>query len=376
MEGIADQGVLTVPGALDEFDLATPRDRAEIRRLLRENPMGGAIRLSLEPAEGSELEAEPGELLRQVLVGRRVGGGLFGVGSRSVRMMYINGHSRPVGYLGSLRLDADYRGTRRPRTLLHGYERLRELHEADHACDFYLTSIMSDNLPARRILEAGLAGMPTYRFVGEFVSLVMRVRRRRWCGSSDGLQQHDPQAVLDLHDACRYQLGPVWDDAESIGPSSSDFRVALDDRGRVTACAALWDRRLRHRIVVRGYSPAVARWRGAINLAARITGHPRLPPIGQPLRLAYVSHAAAAPTSSPSDLAELVESLHHAAAARGLDYAVAGLPARDPRLAALKRRFGGRELRSRLYVVYWADGRLAAESIDERRPPCPEVALL
>jgi hypothetical protein len=119
----------------------------------------------------------------------------------------------------------------------------------------------------------------------------------------------------------------------------------------------------------------MARWRGAINLAATITGRPQLPAIGQPLRLAYISHAAAAPTAAPDVFAALVESLHHAAAFRGIDYLVAGLPAPDPRLVALKRLFGGRELRSRLYVVYWPDGRRAAESLDER-PPCPEVALL
>src|SRR5689334_183064 len=159
------------------FDLATPADDAEIRRLLAENPMDGAIRLSLEPAPGVDLrDAEPGEIVRQVLVGRRRGGGLFGIGVRSVREIYVNGIPQPVGYLGGLRLDRDYR--HRPRVMLEGYHRLRELHEADGACRFYLTSIMSDNAVARRVLEVGLRGMPTYRFIGELVSLVMRVRRR------------------------------------------------------------------------------------------------------------------------------------------------------------------------------------------------------
>jgi hypothetical protein len=44
-------------------------------------------------------------------------------------------------------------------------------------------------------------------------------------------------------------------------------------------------------------------------------------------------------------------------------------------LVSLQHTFGGRILRSRLYVVFWPDGREAADAIDNR-PACPEVALL
>ena len=58
MDCAVDQGVTTLPAApageskrLPErvrFELATPSDDPEIRRLLRENPMPGRIALSLE----------------------------------------------------------------------------------------------------------------------------------------------------------------------------------------------------------------------------------------------------------------------------------------------------------------------------------------
>ena len=50
-------------------------------------------------------------------------------------------------------------------------------------------------------------------------------------------------------------------------------------------------------------------------------------------------------------------------------------PTDDVRLIQLRKYFGGRELLSRIYVVFWPDGRAFADALDDR--PCwPEVALL
>jgi hypothetical protein len=368
-----------VANDVGRFDLAAPGDEAEVRRLLRDNPMDGGIRLSLEPAHGATLFAGSDALVRQTIVGRRRNGGLFALGERIVRPMYINGQPTPVGYLGSLRLDADHR--RNPRALLRGYQRLRQLHDADRACPFYLTSIMADNRAARRFLEANLPAMPTYRFIAEYVSLVMRVRRRamRFASKSSSAQRAGLSAKPGSDDTLaavaellgqsgrRFQFSPVWP-ATGLprGPQPADFLLALNPDGRVVACAALWDQRSVKQTVVRGYSPALARWRPAVNAFARLVGRPRLPAVGEPVQLAYVSHVASAEGSRPLAFAALVESLHATAATRGLDYLVAGFAADDPRLVALRRRFGGRELRSRLYVVYWEDGRRAAETLDGR----------
>jgi hypothetical protein len=370
---------------LGRFGLATRADEAEVRRLLRDNPMEGGIRLSLEPAQGARLFDESDAMDRQTIVGRRPGGGLFALGERLVRLMYINGQPTPVGYLGSLRLDADHRNN--PRVLLRGYQRLRQLHDADRACPFYLTSIMADNRPARRFLEASLPVMPTYRFVGEFVSLVMRVRRRAARlaqraretlglsirpGSDDGLAA---ATELLAQSGSNFQFSPAWTTIPQHGLRSSDFRFALKADGRIAACAALWDRRSFKQTVVRGYSPALARWRPAVNALACLVGRPRLPAVGEAVQLACISHIGTSKGLGAGAYVALIESLHAAAAMRGLDYLVAGFGASDPRLTALRRRFGGRELRSRLYVVYWEDGRSAADALDGR-PACPEVALL
>lgn len=371
-----------------KFEVASETDDAELRRVLRENPMGGAIRLSLqrEPSFFRAAEVEGPE--HQAVVARREDGSVCAFGTRSVRLRYVNGEPTRVGYLGSLRLDRDVRGD--GRVVAGGYRKLRELHDADGATGIYLTSIMSDNQPARRLLESGKRGLPTYEFLCDFVTLVMSVRSRRWRSlraaraenflSRLGLRmkhgdREDTPAVGNLLrcEGSRYQFHPVWENPEGDG---REFCLAACG-AKIAACAALWDQQAVRQSVVSGYAPALRRWRRPLNLAAAVLSRPPLPDSGEAIRLGYVSHMASAADHEPTTVA-LVQALHALARTRGIDYLAAGFAASDPRLPTFQRNFGGRALRSRLYVVYWPDdtaGVRMARSLDDRLAS-PEVALL
>jgi hypothetical protein len=335
------------------FELATAADDADVRRLLRSSPMSGAVRLTLEREPDARLAARmEGPILYQTLVGRRGDGSVFGVATRSVRTMHLNGTPCPVGYLGGLRLDASHRG--RVRVVLRGFEKLRELHDADRLAPIYLTSILADNAPARRLLEANLQGMPTYRPLGEFVTLVMRTRGR---ASSIAAV-----ATMDLQQHLRgYQFAPSAEDVfRHVSPD--DFVIAADGVG------ALWDQQSFKQAVVRGYAPWLAVCRPVLNAVASFTRRPRLPAAGHVMRSAFLVTPFGA-------IEPVVRMLLARARQRGIDYLIAGFDARDERLARLRIAFGGRELRSRLYAVHWDDGAARAASLDDRLLG-PEVAWL
>jgi len=387
--GAAITGELTLGGhALTDsgvcFELATSEHDASIRRLLRENPMPGPIRLSLE-REPSFFAAAALEGPEQQTIVALEGERVVAAGSISTRQRFINGQPMQVGYLGALRLDSSCRG--RASILRRGYEAFRRLH-SQGGPKIYLTSIMADNLPARRFLERGLSGMPTYRFLGEFVTLVirradrlehfrLRSRARRKL-SKQGIKcmrgsKEQGAEILDLLrcDHQKYQFAPVWS-ANELHPES--IQVACQADGRPVACAALWDQRSIKQIVVRGYSSPLKWARPVLNFGARCLGQPVLPRIGTTLSHAFVSHVAFSP-----DQTELAESLIHLlrvrAAARGIDYVTLGFDSRDPRLKQLRAALHPREYRSRLYVVHWEDGEALAQNLDDRLL-APEVALL
>ena len=366
------------------FEIASPQHDASLRRLLRENPMPGQISLSLErePSYFAAAAIEGPE--HQTVIGIE-GERVICVGSISARQRFINGVPMRVGYLGGLRVDASYHG--RAAIIRRGYDFFRRLHEQGGP-SIYLTSIIADNIAARRLLERNLKGMPTYRFLGEFVTLIIRRRQRReinklmelvhrrLCEAGLHLREGSDKQITDIaellqREQSQYQFAPVWA-ADELQPEN--FRVVYSGDDRPVACAAMWDQRSIKQTVVRGYAPHLRWLRPVINLGAAVLRRPRLPRIGQPISYAFVSHLAAS-SLQPQITEWLMLLLQSQTEARGIDYLTVGFDARDPRLAHLRKVFWPREYVSRLYAVHWEDGAELAQSLDARLL-APEVALL
>lgn len=363
------------------FDLATAQDEAEVRRLLGENPLPGAITVALEregAADGVEGD------FHQLLVARQGGSGrLVGMASRAVADVFLDGWPRRVGYLGQLRFAAGWR--RRRRFLQDAFEFLHRLHQ-DGRAPFYLASLMADNRAAHRLLTAGLPGLPVFRELAELVTLVLPVAGRRRAppvpletGSRQRLAE--TAACLERHGR-RHQLASRWTAADLLSPrrtpglSPEDFVLATDG-GRVIGCAALWDQRSFKQTRVVAYAPALARLRPWLNLAAPWLCIPRLPPVGEVLRQAFVSHLAV-DGDAPETALALVEALRRRAARRQLDYLVLGLPAASPLLPVLRRRLRPREVVSVLHAVHWPEDEAARRLLEGlgSLPFHAEVAVL
>jgi hypothetical protein len=308
-------------------------------------------------------------------------GRLVGMGHRAVMDVYVNGAPARVGYLSQLRVDAAHRGRRR--LLARGYDVLAARREPDEE-PFDLTSIMADNEPALRLLGAGVPGLPTYRPLERFVTLVISTwRRPRWPGGppvETGRDEHVEEiaACLDRNGR-RHQLARRWRAADLVstercpGLHPRDFRLVFGGEGLV-GVAALWDQSAFKQVVVRGYSPALARGRWWINRGAWLVGAPRLPDPGRALPHAYLSHVAV-DGDDAAVFERLLGAILEEARRRGCAYLVAGFAARHPFLAAVRRRCRAREYASLLHVVHGEDGAGAAARLDDRVPHV-EVALL
>lgn len=377
MAGTTLNRQLTTAGtACVPFALATPADDADVRRLLRENPMPGQITLTLEREPDYFADAGLPGTEKQTIVANE-GGRVVCVGNCSIRERFVNGQPRRVGYLGGLRLDS--RATGRFDILRRGYEFFREL-QADRPADFYFTSIAADNFPARKFLERGLPGMPAYEFIGEFVTVLLPIESRASDHTepeADALDFGELFECLDKHGR-DYQFAPRWSGVElsalqSLNLKADDFQAMRNSR-RINACAALWDQRAFKQTVIRGYSPWLALARPAVNFAARILGTTRLPAVGSTLAHAFVSHLAVEPENSDALIA-LVAKLRMLAAGQRIEFLTLGFAANDPRLTLLRRKFKCREYRSRIYIVRWPGLGGSVSELDGR---ClgPEVALL
>lgn len=365
------------------FELADASHDAALRRLLRDSPMPGSISVSLQ--------REPSFFAAEALLGAEhstivamEGDHVVAAGSISARQRFINGEAMRVGYLSGLRLSPSCRG--RSDIIRRGYEAFRKLHEQGGP-PIYLSSIIADNLRARRFLERGLRGMPTYHYLGDLATLVIRrplfsqlrdrtssIRRRiertgvrLYPGSC--ARTGDLANLINEHNR-QYQLAPAWSTSE-ICPEKT---LIVRSKNGPVACAAIWDQRSVKQTVVRGYSGALLWARPFLNFAAMMLGAPRLPRVGTTLSHVYVSHLAG-DADRPEIARWLIHSLFGSPEARTADYLTLAFDSRDTRLPYFRKKFPTREYRSRIYAVCWDDGADLARKLDGRLL-APEVATL
>lgn len=364
------------------FELARASDEPALRRLLRETPMGRDIRLTLEREPCVEFANDIEGDATEVLVARAAGSELpVGMAARTVLTSFVNGAPTRVGYLGQLRIRREYR---RPRVLQRGYAALRSL-LADSGVSLNVTTIVSDNISARRVLEAGLPGLPTYRYLGDILSLTYgsaaRLNSRSNGVGVTSAQTGDMEeiAALLMRNGMRFQFAPRWSREELVssvrarGLRPEDFFVARRD-SRVVGCLACWDQRDFKQVVVRGYSRRVNLVRPMWNALAPVAHWPQLPPVGAPLPVIFLSHVAV-DEDDVEAFSALLDAGLHCAHRRGVGHAVLGLSDRHPLAAFARVRRRPRIYCSRVYMVYWPEGEAAAHRVDGR-PLHLEVATL
>lgn len=364
------------------FEAGTAATEGQLRKLLRENPVSGEIHVSLErEPDAFHAAATSGDRFQMMLAFDGDTRELLGSGGRFELEMFINGQPRRIGYFGELRAQG---GLRQRRQLLFGaYRKMYEFHESG-SVPYYMTTIVADNTPARRLLEAKLGDMPTYEPLEPMVTFTIpagagarRRAARRVAAATDADLAEIASALA--RQGVDYQFHPVWKEEvlrsqdRCRGLAARDFLLCRDD-SELTGCLALWDQRTFKQTVIRGYSKRLGRLRPFFNLVAPLLSRPRLPSPGAQLQSAFLSHVVV----QPDDVDTLVSLTSHAcsvAAQHGLDYVMLAFAERHPLASALRKHFPCHEYVSMIYLVYWDDGAAAAAELDGRLPH-PEVAIL
>ena len=382
MERNAAEGGLTgrspVAGNL-VFTVAQREDEADIRALLRENALGGWVRLSLE-REPDAFAADFG-LSRShglIIARERDSGVPIGICERSVRDAFVDGEVRRLPYLGALRVTPTYR--HRIRVLRGGFAAVRALLARPSDLPFALTSITTDNDAARRLLCAGLPGLPSYRPFRQLSTFALRTRAKAMPPGVEPATAADLPAIAVLLQRCyrTCQLAPVWTaaDLERLiavgGLRAEDFLIVRRGPG-VSACLAVWDQSSVKQTVVRGYAPWLGRLRPLVNLAAPFIARPKLPARGSALHQVYLSHVAV--EDNDADVFRLLlQAGLTAAHQRGFEVALTGC-ATNHSFAAVARDKRATEYRSLLHLVHWPDGAAEAEALSPRLPHV-EIAVM
>ena len=363
------------------FELFGPADDPAIQRLIADEVVPGRVLLGQDRGPSYFRSCSTlGDFL-QVGGARHVPSGrIVALGTRAVRSVYVNGELERVGYLGHLRVAADFRGHWISPRL---YRYLRRCHE-DGRASAYLTTVDEDNRNARALtVPRPRRSLPAYREASRLVTLALIPR----------LVPRGRSTELELKAGRPDDLEQVADFLKRNGPKrqffphyrAEDFRakdgLTLDfaperlflarRRAELVGVAGLWDRSMSRRSIVRGYGQPLRAAKPLLDAGARmLTGRP-LPDPGEPLHCAYLSFVCVAEDDRRVFAALLGEV---AAAGRGHQLLLTCFDQCDP-LLAVARRSPHYETRSRLYVVSWDDGASFHGRLDGR-PAYVELAAL
>lgn len=354
---------------MTEMRLATTDDDARLRALLRENGMPSWVDMSLarEPSffAGHGYGGEDWAVLAEDR------GELVGMYTAAVRPVHLNGEVRRIGYLGGLRVQPAHR--RRIRHLREGYASIPRLAPLRPDHGWWMTVVASDNQPARRLLEAGVAGLPSYRALGQIETLALSTSRARIRAASAPwrpVREDELPQLLAWHarQAQRHQFSPAVD-AALLARIGLDHAWVHEDAGAIGGFAVLWDQSAFKQIVARRYAPALRRALPLYNAWARLTGRVRLPPEGHALEQTFIAFLALDPAleDQPGTADALIDGL---LARCATPVASLGLHAGHAWLAALRRRTALRYPATVYAVEFDEAARLDGRAVQ------PEVALL
>jgi hypothetical protein len=380
LERDVDPGTIKSPVKKVRVRLATSDDDAGIRQLLRQQAVGGAVRIATcrEPRLQDSLDVEGDR--QTVLVGEHLPTEqIIGCGCRTVRKLWIDGQVRRVGYMGLLRRDPTLMGHVR---LFRDGVAICQAERMEDELDFDLTSLVSDNHSARRILASGLRQLPTYAMYAELDSMIFTSRRILGLREKTDvvIRTGTPELLPEIADFLgeehsQYQFAPYWSaqmlkcptQARNLKPS--DFVLAYRDQ-KLAGVMAVWDQRGYKQSVIDSYSPQFARWRWAMNLAAKVAGRPTFPAAGQTLNLAFISHWAVADNDTQV-IKQLIRHVRHQAKQRQIELLLMTVACDRPDYLIFKRMIKGVSYFSQLYLVYEGD----APDLEERSTYV-EAALL
>jgi hypothetical protein len=356
------------------FELAGPADDADLRRIMAATSMPGDIALTF--CRAPSFFAAPGVdgFACQVVACRDTQTGrLVGFGCRSLRRQYVNGAPATIGYLSSIRLLPEYRNFG---LVARGYRYFRDLH-ADGQTPLYLTTIAEGNEPALRILTSGRAGLPSYHPAGTLHTVALPVGRIFEPSHEPGLDirpatNADVPTMMAFLQAQgpRRQFFPCYEGADFTSPTGalcglqpSDILLALRG-GALVGTLAGWDQHAYRQTVVHGYGGLLNWLRPVYNGWAWLSGRPRLPRPGQPLRY----RTSALPVVAGDDAMvfdALLQALLRRSGAGPCDYLAIGLTDVDP-LWPVVQRYRGTAYTTRIFHVCWPDGEDFRKSLDGR----------
>ena len=362
------------------FRLAKTTDNKPLRNLMREITMPGWVSMSYlrEPDffDGMAVQGEDCD----VIVAENSTGCIIASGTRCRRELYVNGTTQDIGYLCGLRSRKEGISAK---TVFHGYGKLKELHKEKGDVPFYLTTIIADNLRAKKILTSNHPPLPVYDYYGDYITAAIPLNR--FCREPKSrnirrLTNADiPQLVKFLNsEGQKKQFFPVipkdfLNSPSTLGLTIESFYANFADR-KITGVAAIWDQSSFKQHLVCEYRKDIAAMKPIINLLLQICGFRKLPAAEKQLKELYLAFPCIRDNNSEI-LRNIISAMLFDLRKSKFHFLCGAFYEKDPLLNAITS-FRHFTYKSSIYLTYWEDGAAAVQKLDKTRIPYLEIGTL
>lgn len=340
------------------FQAASRQHSSSLLQLLEENAMQGAIEMVMtrRPDYFANLHYFGTEYPVLAEEHDRV----VGMCQLTKHNGFINGQLQPLGYLNSLRISHSYRN--RIRVLKSGFDYLKQHLSPPQYC---YTSIASDNLTARKLLEKENTGLPRYHPLGELNTLAISTQRGRYLGlwQNQTVEQY-PEVVEFYHrQTIGYQLSPQLSVEWLINSGLPVWGYRVN--GELQACAVLWNQQAFKQVMALDYHSIWRAIKPIYNGYASLMKRVALPAKQQTLDQSFLAFFAVA---DRQDMLSLIDDALSRCTTKVLTF---GLASSHPMLKAVVKRFRPLSYKTCLYGVD-----LAASPVWPQQTIAPEAAIL
>lgn len=343
--------------------LATDADDPVLRELMRSNGTTTWVEMAITREPSFFAGRQLGDDEWAVIAEEK--GEVVGMYTAAVRPVHVNGKPERLGYLGGLRVAPPHR--HRIRHLRQGYASIQPLAPAARTLPWWFTVVATDNLAAKRLLESGVRGLPTYHALGEYVTLGLPASRSKRQGLWRRAAETELDDIVAFHNAraSRCDLAPALEPSFARRIGLDRFYV-LERDGALRGVAALWDQRSFKQIVALRYRRPIGSLLCIYNLYAGLFQRIPLPREGRALDHTFIAFLALADDVQPDRRQVLRDLLSHCQT----PVASLGVHAADPLLETLMD-FKPVRYPARVYGVTF-EGRPPLSG----RPVQPEAAFL
>ena len=353
-------------------------DDVELRKILHQNEMQSWVQLSFEREPSYFLgDGLMGESYSVIAHKKDESAKIMGMYACSFLPVHINRQSEYIGYLGGLRVCEGYRN--RIRYIKNGFDSIKTLIPQKSSLPFWFTSIASENQSAKKLLESGIQGLPSYSPIGDMKTVAISSNQAKRNGLLQALKPEGVNELVEFYNKSirGYQFSPVLtaDWLLSLdgtkGLSLNDFYV-LRQNSKLVGCLAIWDQRKYKQTVVKGYRFPLSKVRALYNLYAAISNKTPLPKIGDQLEQTYISFVA----FDDEYLHLFVAAFHDAlrkVQVKNANLAVVGLSAENPLMMMVEENFHIHAYKSCIETVTWCEQEKS--NITSHRVQ-PEIAIL